>query len=159
MIEKNINKLVAYGIQRGLITPQDRTYVINRILEVLCLDGFRESPAGSSVRSADCESAGSFFRPEYRADEKRSSALSGADCAASLPDVLSELTDFAYDKGLIPENTVSYRDLFDTKLMGCLTPRPSEVKGSLSPSTHRAPCSNGLVYGFAAIPTTFALTE
>jgi galactose-1-phosphate uridylyltransferase family 2 len=127
VIEKNINKLVAYGIQRGLITPQDRTYVINRILEVLCLDGFRESPAGSSVRSADCESAGSFFRPEYRADEKRSSALSGADCAASLPDVLSELTDFAYDKGLIPENTVTYRDLFDTKLMGCLTPRPSEV--------------------------------
>ena len=46
---------------------------------------------------------------------------------ATLEETLGTLCDIAYEKGLIPENTVSYRDLFDTSLMGALTPRPSEV--------------------------------
>ncbi|HHX11264.1 MAG TPA: UDP-glucose--hexose-1-phosphate uridylyltransferase, partial [Clostridiales bacterium] len=37
------------------------------------------------------------------------------------------LNDYAYDQGLIKENSVVYRDLFDTKIMGLLTPRPSEL--------------------------------
>ena len=41
--------------------------------------------------------------------------------------ILSDLCDFAAEKGLIEANSVVYRDLFDTKLMGILTPRPSEV--------------------------------
>jgi UDPglucose--hexose-1-phosphate uridylyltransferase len=45
----------------------------------------------------------------------------------SLPDVLDTLTDDAYQRGLIRENTVVCRDLFDTALMGRLTPRPSQV--------------------------------
>ena len=44
-----------------------------------------------------------------------------------LSDILKEMLDYAFEKGLIPENTVVYRDLFDTKIMGLLTPRPSEV--------------------------------
>lgn len=43
-----------------------------------------------------------------------------------LESVLAELLDYACEKGLC-ENSVVYRDLFDTKLMGLLTPRPSEV--------------------------------
>ncbi len=46
---------------------------------------------------------------------------------ATLEETLGALCDCAYEKGLLPENTVSYRDLFDTSLMGALTPRPSEV--------------------------------
>ncbi len=45
----------------------------------------------------------------------------------SLEDILADLCDIAFEKGLIESNTVAYRDLFDTKLMGILTPRPSEV--------------------------------
>ena len=46
---------------------------------------------------------------------------------APLEEILSDLCDYAAEKGLIESNTVVYRDLFDTKLMGTLTPRPSEV--------------------------------
>ena len=40
--------------------------------------------------------------------------------------VLKEITDYAVENGLI-EDSIVYRDLFDTEIMGCLTPRPSEV--------------------------------
>lgn len=43
-----------------------------------------------------------------------------------LEQTLKEILDFAVEKGLI-EDTVTERDLFDTKLMGALMPRPSEV--------------------------------
>ncbi len=43
-----------------------------------------------------------------------------------LEPVLKELLDYACEKGLI-EDSIVYRDLFDTKIMGLLTPRPSEV--------------------------------
>ena len=41
--------------------------------------------------------------------------------------VLDELTDDAYERGVLTENSVVYRDLFDTALMGRLTPRPAQV--------------------------------
>lgn len=41
-------------------------------------------------------------------------------------DIVSRMCDWAAEKGLI-ENTFDERDLFDTKIMGELTPRPSEV--------------------------------
>ena len=49
--------------------------------------------------------------------------------AAGLPlhELLDKLCDYAAEKGLI-EDSVTYRDLFDTALMGALTPRPSEVQ-------------------------------
>jgi len=45
----------------------------------------------------------------------------------SLDKILGFMCDFAYEKGLIENNSVVYRDLFDTKLMGVFTARPSEV--------------------------------
>jgi len=44
-----------------------------------------------------------------------------------LAPILSDLCDKAYELGLIASNTVVYRDLFDTALMGTLMPRPSET--------------------------------
>ncbi len=44
-----------------------------------------------------------------------------------LESTLAELLDYACENGLC-EDTVVYRDLFDTKLMGLITPRPSEVE-------------------------------
>lgn len=52
------------------------------------------------------------------------------DCDLSeivLEDVLRELLDEACDRGLV-EDSIVYRDLFDTKLMNCLMPRPAQVQ-------------------------------
>ncbi len=42
--------------------------------------------------------------------------------------VLDGLCDDAYARGVLAENSVVYRDLFDTALMGRLTPPPHEVR-------------------------------
>ena len=41
--------------------------------------------------------------------------------------ILQRMLDYAYEKGILAENSVVYRDLFDTKIMSVLMPRPSEV--------------------------------
>ncbi len=46
---------------------------------------------------------------------------------AELEDILAGMLDFSYEHGLIEENTVAYRDLMDTKIMGCIVPAPSVV--------------------------------
>ena len=40
--------------------------------------------------------------------------------------ILKEMLDYAVSEGLI-EDTVNERDLFDTRIMDCVMPRPSEV--------------------------------
>ena len=44
-----------------------------------------------------------------------------------LAQVLGTLLDDAHERGVLPEDSVVYRDLFDTRLMGALTPRPAQV--------------------------------
>ena len=44
----------------------------------------------------------------------------------TLPDILKVLTDHAVQKGLCADTSES-RDIYDTRLMNCLTPRPGEV--------------------------------
>ena len=44
-----------------------------------------------------------------------------------LEDVLKNLLDEAVSRGLI-EDSIVYRDLFDTRLMNCLMPRPAQVQ-------------------------------
>ncbi|MFG6332880.1 MAG: UDP-glucose--hexose-1-phosphate uridylyltransferase [Lachnospiraceae bacterium] len=46
---------------------------------------------------------------------------------APLEDILKELLDEACRRELIPDS-IAYRDLFDTRIMNCLTPRPSQVR-------------------------------
>ncbi len=45
-----------------------------------------------------------------------------------LCEILSWLMDDAYERGVLKENSIAYRDLFDTKIMGSITPRPSQVR-------------------------------
>jgi len=53
----------------------------------------------------------------------------GGAVPTELSEILSGILDYAAEAGLLPHNTVVYRDLFDTKIMGCLMPPPSVVNG------------------------------
>jgi UDPglucose--hexose-1-phosphate uridylyltransferase len=46
---------------------------------------------------------------------------------APLEEILEDLLQDAYDRGLIENDGIVQKDLFDTKIMNCLMPRPSEV--------------------------------
>ncbi len=91
-ISKNIIALTEYGINKELLSKEDRIFTQNRLLEIMNEDSLEE------VCSEPKE----------------------------LEDILKELCDCAIEKGLI-EDTITHRDLFDTKLMAALLPRPSEV--------------------------------
>lgn len=92
---KEIAKLTEYGLQKGLIAPEDERYIINQLLEV-------------------------FGEHEYEEQD-----VSDEDIV--LEDVLNTLTDLALERGVIDSDDIVTRDLFDTKLMGVLTPHPSQV--------------------------------
>lgn len=98
MVYEAIRELVRYGLEKGLITEDDAIYARNQILEVLKMD-------------------------EYEEPEK-----DGELTGAALEKILKVLLDYAVEKGLLQENSVVYRDLFDTKLMNCLLPRPAQVQ-------------------------------
>ena len=94
MIDQAITELVQYGLDTGLVAPEDKIFVTNQILEALGLESYEETP--------------------------------GSRGAEELEQILKEITDYAVEKELIADSIV-YRDLFDTKIMGKLVPLPSMV--------------------------------
>lgn len=55
-----------------------------------------------------------------------------------LESVLKELLDEAVNRGLI-EDSIGYRDLFDTKMMNCLVPRPAQVQKEFWDAYEKSP--------------------
>ena len=84
MIDQAITELVQYGLDTGLVAPEDKIFVTNQILEALGLESYEETP--------------------------------GSRGAEELEQILKEIAD-----------SIVYRDLFDTKIMGKLVPLPSMV--------------------------------
>ena len=97
MIQTLIEKLVAYGVITGLVPEEDIIYTTNRLLELFEVEGLDETEEEIFVTVDDLE------------------------------EILKGMLDYAYEHGIMKENTITYRDLFDTKIMGMLMPRPSEV--------------------------------
>lgn len=92
--------IVRYALTKQLITEADAVYCENRILSLYGLD----SPAALAQQ------------------------LPPVSETPSLGDLLNTYTSLALAVGLIPEDTVTQRDLFAAKLMGLLTPPPSQVQ-------------------------------
>lgn len=61
-----------------------------------------------------------------------------ADQEIELEVVLKELLDEAVARGII-EDSIVYRDLFDTKLMNCLMPRPAQVQAEFAKKYEESP--------------------
>lgn len=106
MIQTDIRKLVNYGVRTGLVPEEDVVFTTNRLLELFELDEPEESGEGTAPEAGEGEQE------------------------AGLEEILARMCDYAYEKGILPENSVAYRDLFDTRVMGMLLPRPSQVIGT-----------------------------
>ena len=106
MIQENILKLTGYGLATGLIEPEDKQYTINRLLELFQLDELED----------DVVSA--YEKQPQMTQETAADALEG---------ILSQMMDYAHEQGILEEDSIVYRDLFDTKIMSMLVPRPGEV--------------------------------
>ena len=107
-LQNAINNLVAYALKQGLIEKEDIVYAINSLLIDLGID------------AADYEAANiEALAKELSSDEIEKGTF--------LENVLKVLDDYAASNGLLENDSVVYRDLFDTKLMGKLTDRPGNV--------------------------------
>jgi len=92
-ISPYIAALADYGIRTGLLEPEDRTWAVNGLLQVMELAEYQEPAEPVEL---------------------------------PLEDILGRLVDFSVKRGIVGDDITS-RDLFDTRLMGVLTPRPSWV--------------------------------
>ena len=61
------------------------------------------------------------------------------DDQVDLPSVLNALCDLALQTGAMTEDSIVYRDLFDTKLMGAITPMPSQVQRTFTEKYRQSP--------------------
>lgn len=50
----------------------------------------------------------------------------------ALADILEDMMKYAYENGILEDDTITSKDLFDTKIMGLLTPAPSVVRSNFS---------------------------
>ena len=97
---EEIYKLVEYGVRTELIDESDRIYTINRMMEIYGEENFEMDPLLREIIQK---------------------------CELNLVDILEQLTQIAYERGLIPNDGTTQKDLFDTKLMGVLVARPSQI--------------------------------
>lgn len=107
MIQENILALTEYGVVTGLVKPEDRVYTINRLLELFQVDDIEDSV--------------------FEAYEQKD-AMTQKTAEDALEGILEEMMEYAYANGIMNENSIVYKDLFDTKIMGCLVARPSEIQ-------------------------------
>lgn len=98
-MKKEILQLVKYATEKGWIEREDTIWAVNRLIAALKMDAF-----DSDDIEKDCDEV---------------------EPLSSLQNTLNVLCDCAYEKGIIDGNSATYYDLFDTELMGILTPKPS----------------------------------
>lgn len=110
MIQHDIYALVTYALKTGLIEKEDKIYTINRLLELFQMD---------TLEAIEVE--------ENKEDGRE------------LEEILASMMDYAYETGLMKENSIGYRDLFDTKIMGQILPRPSQVIKTFQEKYQKSP--------------------
>lgn len=98
MINSCIKKLINYGLEKKLVKPEDEIYTTNMLLMELGLDAYEEPEAVDEIKT-----------PE------------------DLENTLKEILDYALSKGLIREDSIVLKDLFDTRIMNTLLEKPGSI--------------------------------
>ncbi len=95
-----ISELIEYGTANNLIAEDDRIYCSNRLLEFFRVEDY--SPAQDE------------FSPE--------------EAPRAIHEILSDCLEYAEETGLLENPTTTTKDLYDTAVMGLITPPPSMVR-------------------------------
>ena len=103
-IDKVISELVNYASENELIEADDKIFIVNRLLDIFEKNGLAED-----------------------SEIIKNSGVQELNNTRPIADILSDCLKIAVDNGLI-EDTQLNRDLFDTKVMGAVTPMPSVVR-------------------------------
>ncbi len=110
ILDKSIKQLVRYGVKSGLIPEREQCYSTNLLLDIF--------------KKMD------YSDPELEPEQSYP--------AISLQEILDELCDIACSLKLI-EDSITYRDLFDTRLMNCILPRPAQVTDTFWEKYRKSP--------------------
>lgn len=99
MITSILDRLISYGLKNGLMEQADIYYVRNKLLYTLNLGAYEK--------------------------EERKLPLKEEEIG-TLSDILEGILDYAEAEGLVSDS-ITEKDLLDTKVMDCLLARPSEI--------------------------------
>lgn len=101
-IIKEIESLIIYGLKKELFKEEDEIFIRNSILDILNIKDYEEISGEERKQLEEIN----FKSPT---------------------EILDKLLNYAYENNILESNSPVYRDLLDTKIMGTLMPRPSEV--------------------------------
>lgn len=107
MIQERILELVEYGLVTGLLSEADKIFTTNALMELFQVDDIEDS----------------VFEA-YATREP----MTQETAEVALEDILEAMMSYAYENGIMKENSIVYKDLFDTKIMSLLMGRPSEIR-------------------------------
>ena len=97
---EELYRLTEYGVRTNLIEESDRVYILNRYIEIFGEDSLELNPlVADLIRASDL----------------------------NLLEILENLNEMALERGLLKNDGITQKDLFDTKLMGVLVARPSQI--------------------------------
>lgn len=111
MIQESILELVKYGLTTGLIEKEDAVYTTNSLLELFKIDEIEDDVFEKH------DTLPSWTQQEA---EQR------------LEGILEDMMAYAYDNGLMENDSIVYKDLFDTRIMGLLVARPSQIRNKFN---------------------------
>lgn len=97
MIITYINHLIDYGIEKKLIHYYDRQYIFNRLLELFEI---------ADPTTIECKNL---------------------NYVPKLDEILEFMLSYAVSNKFIKDDSITSKDLFDTKIMAILTPIPSTI--------------------------------
>lgn len=108
MFYDSVRELIKYANDTGILPKEENIYAVNQILAL-----FKEDAFEGEVFEGD-----GSYACVGDADHKD---------GAELESILKDLLDYAAEKGLMEADSTTFRDLFDSKIMNTLMPRPKTV--------------------------------
>ena len=108
-----VSDLTKYALATDHVATDDVIYTVNSLLGALGIDDYPGN------KEEIIEGAGRLSR-------------AGIEDGTLLEGILSEILEYASAKGMLDGSSVVMRDLFDTKIMGILTPRQRQRTGIMT---------------------------